>query len=540
MLPRQTSRPLALLAACALAIAALGASCKSSHKPTSAPPKTPSIRLYVISTLAGALEPCGCVKDMLGGIQHAAGYVDGKSTDAPHSLVVGAGPMLFEDPHLDATSRVQDEYKAEALAASLHDMRMAAWAPGLNDWAAGAGKLAALARTAGAQLLAANLQGAKAGAAASTVKEVGGYKIGLAGVSAPAQAGQLPDGVKASDPAVALNKALAALDKQGVQVRVALVALPRGQALRLAERVKGLDVMVVGRPFDEGDGNNPPTPPVLVGGTLVVQGPNHLTGVAVVDLYVRGKSFDFQDGSGIEKAAVRQSLEERIAELERRISKWSKAGSTVKKFDLDARRADLAQMKQKLAHLGRTKTPDKGSFFRYQLVPVKESLGANKAVTARMDSYYRRVNEHNRVAFKDKTPPPIPEGESGYVGVDVCSSCHKAERKFWNTMAHAGAYAVLAKEHKQYNLDCVGCHVTGYNQPGGSTVTHVDKLQNVQCEVCHGPGSRHADNPANPDFIVKKPAKRLCADKCHHPPHVGKHWDVNEALTHIIGPGHGA
>ncbi len=539
MLHRQTSRRLALFAVCALAIAALGASCKRDQAPPSVPPKTPSIRLYVVSTLAGALEPCGCVKDMLGGIQHAASYVDGQSSDAPHGLVLGAGPMLFEDPVLDATSRAQDQYKAEALAASLHDMGMAAWAPGLNDWALGSGQLASLVKASGARLVAANLTGADAGAVGDYVTEVGGYKVGIAGVSDPARAGTLPDGVKAADPAAALLKSLAKLDKQGAQLRVALVALPRGRALRLAERVKGFNVMVVGKPFDEGDGNDPPTPPVLVGSTLVVQGPNHLTGVAVIDLYVRDGSFDFRDGSGIEKAAARQSLQERIDDLEHRLAKWSKAGSAVKKSDLDARRRDLSTMKRQLAELGKTKTPAKGSFFRYRLVPVMQSLGTDKAVAGRIDSYYRRVNDHNRIAFKDKTPPPVPKGESGYVGVEVCSKCHKSERKFWNTMAHAGAYPVLVKEHKQYNLDCVGCHVTGYNQPGGSTVTHVDKLENVQCEVCHGPGSRHVDEPSNPDFIVKKPPKTLCAEKCHHPPHVGKHWDVNEALTHIIGPGHG-
>ncbi len=540
MLERYTSRRLAVLAACALAIVTLGASCKSSHKPASAPPRTPSIRLYVVSTLAGALEPCGCVKDMLGGIQHAASYIDKQSSGAPHSLVVGAGPMLFEDPHLDATSRKQDEYKAEALAAALSDMHLVAWAPGLNDWAAGASKLATLVKASGARLLAGNLAGATAGAVATRMTEVDGFKVGIAGVSDPAQAGQLPDGVKVSDPAAALKQALGQLGKQGAQVKVALVALPRGQALRLAERVKGFDVMVVGKPFDEGDGNEPPIPPVLVGGTLVVQGPNHLTGVAVVDLYVRDKSFHFQDGSGIEKAASRQSLEERISDLEHRLAKWSKAGGAVKKSDLEARRADLARMKKQLADLGKTKTPKQGSFFRYRLVPVKQSLGADKAVAGRMDRYYRQVNDENRIAFKDKLPPPVEKGESGYVGVKVCSSCHKSERKFWNTMAHAGAYAVLVKEHKQYNLDCVGCHVTGYNQPGGSTVTHVEKLRNVQCEVCHGPGSRHVKEPANPAYIVKKPPKNLCADRCHHPPHVGKDWNVNEALDHIIGPGHGA
>ena len=45
--------------------------------------------------------------------------------------------------------------------------------------------------------------------------------------------------------------------------------------------------------------------------------------------------------------------------------------------------------------------------------------------------------------------------------------------------------ATLTTQFKEFNLDCVGCHVTGYGRPGGSTVTHVEKLKDVQCEACH-------------------------------------------------------
>src|SRR6516225_10085815 len=55
----------------------------------------PTVRLYVLSTVAGALEPCGCSKDQLGGVDHFAAYVAAQAAAAPASLVVGAGPMLF-------------------------------------------------------------------------------------------------------------------------------------------------------------------------------------------------------------------------------------------------------------------------------------------------------------------------------------------------------------------------------------------------------------------------------------------------------------
>jgi hypothetical protein len=124
------------------------------------------------------------------------------------------------------------------------------------------------------------------------------------------------------------------------------------------------------------------------------------------------------------------------------------------------------------------------------------------------------------------------------VGVEKCASCHAEEHKFWKGTPHADAYATLSKDHKEFNLDCVNCHVTGYEKPGGSTVTHVDGLKDVQCEACHGPGSRHEDDPENPELIVKSPPKTLC-QTCHHPPHVGEDWSAERAFSLIVGPGHG-
>ena len=68
--------------------------------------------------------------------------------------------------------------------------------------------------------------------------------------------------------------------------------------------------------------------------------------------------------------------------------------------------------------------------------------------------------------------------------------------------AHAHAYATLSTQFKEFNLECVGCHVTGYERAGGTTVTHVDKLRDVQCEVCHGPGSKHVRRPSDPSAII--------------------------------------
>jgi len=519
--------------------ALLPASCtreQRSHTPALTPP---TLRIYAISTLAGALEPCGCVKDMLGGIDHAAAFIANESASAPNRLVLAAGPTLFLDPTLEPDSRTQHLFKAEALAESWRDLGLAAWAPGANDWAAGSPELARLMGISGATLLAANLSGDALRIEPSRVVRVGGQVVGIAGVSVPARAGKLPDGLKSGDPKAAFGRARDALRGQGAEILVAVLAMPRGDALRLVEVVRGFDVVIVGKAFDEGQSNDSPTPPVIVEGSLVVEAPNHLQAIAVVDLVVRGSDFDFADGSGLRELELRASLEQRIAELERRLADWEQRGATVAAEDLQARRKDLERLKDELSEIGAKRVPPSGSHFRYQLVPIKEALGSEPRVAERMSRYYRRVNEYNRETLADRKPPPLPDGQAGFIGGEKCGSCHAEERKFWRTTDHARAYATLARDHKQFNLECVGCHVTGYEAPGGSTVVRVEGLKDVQCEVCHGPGSLHAGDPSRRELIASAPKATLCASECHHPPHVNHNWDVVPAWQKILGPGHG-
>ena len=48
------------------------------------------MRLYLLSTIAGALEPCGCSKDQLGGISHLAAFLSAEREKVPGGLVLGA------------------------------------------------------------------------------------------------------------------------------------------------------------------------------------------------------------------------------------------------------------------------------------------------------------------------------------------------------------------------------------------------------------------------------------------------------------------
>jgi len=521
-----------LLGLSALSLSAL--SCRKPEAPTQLP-SVPSLRLYLVSNVAGALEPCGCRKDMLGGIDHAAALLAAGRAEAPERLLLGAGPLLFQDPQLDPARGDQDQWKAESLADSLASLPLGAWAPGANDFAAGRPALGQLAARSRARLLGANVPAGDLPWSSTASFEVGGYRVGVAGIASGPEPAE--PGVSA---AAALADAARTLDAAGAQIKVALIAAPRGEGLRLTEQVPGFSVVLLGKPTESGDGNDAPAPPTLIGDSLVVQTSNHLQTLAVVDLFVKGDDFHFQDGMGLAQQERRESLERKGRDLEARLARWRSEQPPVPDRIQTAER-DLEQTRRELQELERAAKamPKAGSSFRYRLLEVRESAGTEPMVEARMGEYYRRVNTHNRDAFRDRVPVPAPPGSAHYVGAEACSHCHDAADRFWKGTGHAGAYQTLTTQFKEFNLDCVSCHVTGYNRPGGSTVTHTDKLQNVQCEACHGPGSRHAESAGSTELIKLTPESSVCKG-CHHAPHVADDWSLEQAWPHIIGPGHGA
>ena len=127
-----------------------------------------------------------------------------------------------------------------------------------------------------------------------------------------------------------------------------------------------------------------------------------------------------------------------------------------------------------------------------------------------------------------------PKAAATYLGAAECKRCHMGSHRSWKKMKHAKAWDVLKAEHRKPTATdkdgraCISCHVTGFGDAkrGGFVDAKSSKhLLGVQCEACHGPGSRHRDaakklqaakkefKPDDSKFIVRKTTK--CAD-CHN------------------------
>jgi Cytochrome c554 and c-prime len=545
-----TARPL-LIAPVAMALGlAACQGCRSSAAPQGlqGPPGTlrspvgdvgpPTLRLYLVTDLAGALEPCGCTRDQLGGLDHFGAWVRREHTHAPAALVAAAGPLFFMDARLQQDRADQDRAKAETLARVLHRLDFVAFSPGTNDWADGPAGLTKLATLSGATVI---LSGEEASPpfAPYILYDIGGVKVGFVGFG---QAGsQTGTDQRSHEIEQAIRRGADSAKHGGANVLVALAAVGRGAAKRVADAVPELTAVVAGAVKSDGDGNTVAPQGEQVGSVLIVQGANHLQSVAVLDLFVReplvpGRIVQFADATGLEVSSRREDLAIRIDELHTKLAAWQKDPSVAPR-DVDDRRRELADLESQRDALDQKPAPAKGSFFRYAQKEMRESLGKDPSIQLDMIAYYKAVNEHNRVALAGRLPSPAGPDQATYIGIEACTSCHAAPRAVWNGTVHAHAYATLSSQFKEYNLECVGCHVTGYERPGGSTVTHVDKLRDVQCEVCHGPGSKHAKNPSDATAIAAKPAPDTCLG-CHHPPHV-EGFDPGVKMREILGPGHG-
>src|SRR5262249_31472934 len=139
------------------------------------------------------------------------------------------------------------------------------------------------------------------------------------------------------------------------------------------------------------------------------------------------------------------------------------------------------------------RAPASGSWFTLTRVPIKKALPCDAGVLAAKRRYDAQVAELNRRASAAEAAPPVAPGQARHVGGEECVYCHQPAVTFWKGTKHAGAWRTLEAGHKQWNRDCVGCHSTGWLEPGGAVFANVDKLKDVQCEVCHGPASLHVD-----------------------------------------------
>ena len=522
----------------ALAIA-LVAACSSKPDPKpgqldgSAAPPRPAFSLFAFAEMRGQIGPCGCTTDPLGDISRTVRLVDAARGQGP-VLVVDAGSLLYSQTPVPPHLKAQEDLKADLLRTIYQrDLEVAAVGLGPADF--GQGKSGVLMPRA-----VVNVDDRDLATVLPRIIIAGTVKVGIFGVVTQ---DALPAPIHASDPVAAGKAAVTDLKSKGAQVIVALVqASARKDAAQLARDIGGIDFTIAGLGLSAPEPENVSIEPEKIGDGWMIVPVNRGQVVPRLDVYLgSGATGPFASvigaGAAVSKIEV---LDKRLADADADLARFA-ADKTADPSFVAAKKQERAQLAAERDHLKSRpfEPPAKGAFFTLDQIKIGKKLACSVPVQTEVSAYNRAAGEANVKAFADKQPPPAPAGQATYVGMAKCTDCHDDESKFWTHTVHHDAWKTLVDRGQQFDFSCIGCHVTGFDKPGGSNLSHNDDLRNVQCETCHGPGSIHVDKGGKekPLAIVTAPPKDLCTS-CHTKEHSDT-FQYEAYLRDIVGKGHG-
>lgn len=463
----------------------------------------PSARILWVSDLKAQLEPCGCTSRPLGGVDRLVQAIEEARSSAPSALIFSG--RVFSDgtppsPETEVQKRLERDAIAKAIEATRPDL-IASAPPNdpLEEDALGD----------------------------RPIEGVFSKKLGeleLVFVYGIAVGPDRIDEVAEAHPE-----------------RAALIVVhsgSRSEASTLAQH-PAVDFVLYASGEDEFG------PPRSIGGGQLLQAGDRGQRLLVLDLYVpeeaaRGReNASFHDESPITKAARRRSLEARAEDLRRRIAQWMESGRYSEEA-LEEPRSRLRALEEEARSIDERPRIEGKRAFIARLVEIAPSIEAARAIKAMMRAHDRAVNQANAVAFANAPPIAVPEGSPSYIGSSACASCHAEAYAWWKKHRHGRAYQTLVDRHKEFSMSCFQCHVTGYGQPGGATITFNlgGELKNVGCESCHGPGEFHARSPLEfKSTMIRSPEERLCRN-CHDAEHSDQ-FDFEIYRSRLLVPGHG-
>ena len=481
-----------------LTLALLLASCTTREtKPTSSAPK--KVTLFFTAEVRGYLGPCGCSESMRGGISRAAFQVASACEAGPPVYLFDTGDGLFGASTIPEEAVPQQERKAKTLADAWKVMGLTLRATGPLDDARG---VAFRERLALPEL------------ASGTFKVLD--RVGV--ISAPTVDAARPLAVQARS--------------AGALFVVAMVPLPFELLLREATAAPELDLLVSSRSKDAFAAEESR----LAGGTTkVAQVQSKGRSLLRVDVFLQdGARVEWLRGDG-ERDRELYSLDQRI-ELVRAQLNEPMLGEELKAL----RKGKLEEIIGRRKVLAETPlpVPEGKDSVTARFIPLEATYPKQESVRALETAYDVDVGLINLAWAKAHgvSCPPATKERRGFVGTALCITYHAEPEEVWKKTKHPRAYASLVEVGKQNHLDCISCHVTGWQQPQG--VCRIDQTagrEEVGCESCHGAGDVHSKNPTK-ENIARGDEKtcRGCHDRENSPT-----FDFDRYVEKILGKGHG-
>jgi predicted CXXCH cytochrome family protein len=154
--------------------------------------------------------------------------------------------------------------------------------------------------------------------------------------------------------------------------------------------------------------------------------------------------------------------------------------------------------------------------FRCEFIPIKYSIKRDGKVAPLTDEYKKEVRDLSIAIARQKTEL-LPQGKGFYWGKDLCMNCHPKQARLWKKGVHSKAFDTLKKVGREMDVECLPCHTLGFQKEAGYTnPVKGHEYANVQCENCHGPGSRH-DSPEYKSLLRDSKMCTQCHDEERSP-----------------------
>lgn len=491
------------------------------------PPKN-RYQILFTSGVQGALEPCGCTADPLGGIARIGSIVSAsKTTFGAHQIFIDGGNLLFPSAtSLPKIQRCQHEPGLRVLGKAYEIMGVDHALLGPKDLAEGVPFAREFHRS---------------------------YEIALFEKLVPVILDERIAifGLESASPADidALDAKAKALKEKRIQFVAAFVQ-GEGVSKSILSSSAHVDLFVLPSP----ENSRPVSAYQLESkGPYFAEGGNLGEYVGKVAIYLPSNGKVEFDGRIQKLDANRKLFEERLNRIRSRLLE-EKGGKQIEFL-----KQQEARIQRKIGELMSQKIPTlEEPHFLVEFMPVTRSVLPEPAIQKRLDDYEAGQPAVIKFCEADKECPKLKEGEASYVGVQSCVQCHQSQHEFWKKavvkvpgkdesgnpvirqLGHSRAWETLVEKKKDQDPSCIGCHSIGYDKPGGyCKVDEVDFRKDVQCESCHGPGSKHVAT-GKKEFIKRSVPESTCRG-CHHVPHIPtpESFNYDKSLLHITGPGHG-
>lgn len=510
-------------------------------------PKAPAV--FMLSGLKGYTEPCGCTIDiMLGGIDRIVRYAKDAAKLYPASTLVDGGDLLFEYTTYDEKQIPQERARVGLISAAIKQLNPVFTVPGERDFALGAEFYEKTLRDSGVDAFGANIALNGRQLPAAKVLDLSGTRVLLVAVADPELYKNI-DGIAVTDADKAIRSALTSNPSTDVQILVAHGDLAFVKA-RLAANPE-LDFGQVGHNPRETDQSDD------VGNAHTLEPYDQGRYFGILKLYKAAGDPTFVNARKGSKSEL-ESIEKQINHVRDSISRLPSEATDAESPMRVSLRQRLKNLEKKRAEFqaASIEIPTGQSTFLWRSVAMEPGLPTDRQIEQARIAYNKSLKTLNMSV--DREIPAVAQGAAFYIGTDQCGLCHTAAHEVWKTTAHARAWETLVQRDKEFDQTCIGCHVVGYERPGGSVIGKVHypatlkvsdnapaiqwtkDLRNVGCENCHGPGSLHrlapVDANGRPQNIIAQVDESTCV-QCHVPEHSPR-FDFEHYVQRITGQGH--